>query len=139
MHFTIGGYNFIGPEEITPGLEMRVSSAFSIAHLKDTGGAISYEEWRKAGLIDGWNATLEFLKAVLKPGRDAPPIEEALEKARPNEVALDKKGKITGMKDGEVQIVWNWYVEKKGKKKPSATASANALNLSLEKAENASG
>ncbi len=134
MVWILGGNNCIGPDEITPGLELRVASARSIAHLKDTNGLTSYDAWVQSGLINGYNGTLEFLKAILKPGRDGVAVETCFENAKPTEYSYDENGEITGIKTtGEAQAIYNWYLEKKVKKMPSVTDSTNTTEVAAEK------
>lgn len=99
------------PDEITPGLDARVSSAWHIAHLKDTNGTCSYEAWRSSGLMDGYNATIEFIAAVAKPGVK---LKQEFPGKTDREIIAEC---FEHVKDGEAQAFWEWYTEKKGWKK----------------------
>jgi hypothetical protein len=76
----INGYNWLPPEDFTPGLEQRIHDAFRKAYLKDTNAESSYEAWWNAGLVNGWSSTVEFAKALgLKPvGASVPTLEAFL-------------------------------------------------------------
>ncbi len=150
MFLTLNNYPFEVPEEHTPGLEMRVDGAWSIAHLKDTGGDIPFDVWRKAGLLEGWNASFEFLKAyIIAPGRStkkefpgkttAEIIAACLENAKPTEYVFNDKGEIIDIKAvGEAQAFWKSYSEKKALKNPSVNASESNTLPETKPTENLS-